>query len=124
MASDDKVMTSKDFGKGTPELEEELAAGKIATTADAGKGKAARATAEPLEGTAPYTATQTVAINNRGVVMYLEEGQPVDLFQNEADVLIGMGYVAAPEPPPIEGRKGAKAQPETPESKTPKAETR
>jgi hypothetical protein len=91
-------------------------------TADAGKGKAARATAEPLEGTAPYTATQTVAINNRGVVMYLEEGQPVDLFENEAEVLIGMGYVAAPEIPVA--RKGAKPEPETPESKTPKAETR
>jgi hypothetical protein len=122
MASDDKVMTSKDFGKGakpTPELEEELQDGKILTTAGAGK-RAAKA--EPLAGTAPYTATQTVAINNRGVVMYLEEGQPVDLFENEAEVLIGMGYVAAPEIPVA--RKGAKPEPETPESKTPKAETR
>lgn len=105
MASNDKVMTTEDLHGATKDTK---AAPKV----------------EPLAGTLPFVAAQTVAINNRGLVLYLEEGEPVDLFQEEADVLISLGYIVAPEPPPIEGRKGAKPQPETPESKTPKAETR
>jgi len=108
MASNDEVMTTADFNK------------------EMGEGKPAKKAAkvEPLAGTSPYVAAQTVAINNRGVVMYLEEGQPVDLFENEAEVLISMGYINAPEPPDPEARKGVKEKPETAESKTPKAETR
>jgi hypothetical protein len=79
---------------------------------------------EQTHDTSPFVAAQTVAINNRNTVIYLVEGESVELTEGEAAVLISLGYIVAPEPPPIEGRKGAKPQPETPESKTAKAETR
>jgi len=71
-----------------------------------------------------YVAAATVAINNRNVVLYLVEGVAVDLPEEEAAFLIAMGYLAAPEPPPIEGRKGSKPKPETAEEKLEEAETR
>jgi hypothetical protein len=70
-----------------------------------------------------YTALQTVAINNRNVVLYLVEGEEIELPEEEAAHIIPLGYIAAPEPPP-EGRKGKVQKPETPEDKLEKRETR
>jgi hypothetical protein len=72
-----------------------------------------------------YTVLQTVAINNRNVVLYLVEGEEIELPEEEAAHIIPLGYIAAPEPPdPPEGRKGAKQKLSTPEEHLEKRETR
>jgi hypothetical protein len=70
-----------------------------------------------------YVAAETVAINNRNHVMYLVAGEEVELTDGEAEVLISLGYIEEPAPPP-EGRKGKVQKPETPEDKLEKRETR
>ena len=69
-----------------------------------------------------YTVLQTVAINNRNVVLYLVEGEEIELPEEEAAHIIPLGYIEAPAPP--EARKGKVQKPETPEDKLEKRETR
>jgi len=80
--------------------------------------------AEIVEGQLPYTATVTLWINNRGEQLLLEEGKTVHLFEYEANVLIPLGYLEAPEPPEPEARKGVKQKPITPEDRLEEPETR
>lgn len=68
-----------------------------------------------------YNILQTVAINNRGVVLYLVEGEQIELPEEEAAFVIPLGYIEEPAP---EGRKGKKQTHETPESKIEAPETR
>ena len=70
-----------------------------------------------------YNVLQDAVINNRGVVLYLVEGTEVELPEEEAAFVIALGYIEAPEPPP-EGRKGKRAEIETPEKRLEKAEER
>ena len=53
-----------------------------------------------------YNVLETVAINNRNVVIFLEEGGEVELPEEEGVFLVALGYIeepAAPEPPAEEG---------------------
>lgn len=43
-----------------------------------------------------FNVLQTVAINNRNVVLYLEEGGEVELPEEEAAFLISLGYIEEP----------------------------
>ena len=47
-----------------------------------------------------YTVLQTVAINNRNVVLYLVEGEEIELPEEEAAHIIPLGYIEEPAPPP------------------------
>ena len=105
MPSNDKTMTTDDLNR------------------ELGKGEAPKADAPESLALAPYVAAQTVAINNRNQVMYLVEGESVDLTEGEAQVLISLGYITAPEIPP-EGRKGKRAEIDTPEKHLGKREER
>jgi len=69
-----------------------------------------------------YNVLQDAVINNRGVVLYLVEGTEVELPEEEAAFVIALGYVAEPEAPI--GRKGKRAEIETPEKRLAKAEER
>ena len=67
-----------------------------------------------------YNVLQTVAINNRGVVLFLVEGEQIDLPEEEAAHVIPLGYIEEPVIP----RKGKAPAIETPESKGETPETR
>ena len=45
-----------------------------------------------------YNVLQTVAINNRNVVLYLVEGEQIDLPEEEAAHIIPLGYIEEPAP--------------------------
>ena len=68
-----------------------------------------------------YNILQTVAVNNRNVVLYLVEGEQIDLPEEEAAFVLALGYVEEPAELP---RRGKLAKPETPESKLEEPETR
>ena len=70
-----------------------------------------------------YNVLETVALNNRGVVLYLVEGEQIELPEEEAAFVIALGYIEEPAPPP-EGRKGKVQKPSTPEEGMEKPETR
>lgn len=46
-----------------------------------------------------YNVLETVAINNRNVVLYLVEGETIELPEEEAAFVIALGYIEEPAPP-------------------------